>query len=804
VANAAAGGKIGPGVSSNVEFKVVSASACKIVSCVGSLRNSARINYSGKLSGNPLFDSSGVNTAGCIVKGPVIHPLAGPCFTPKDTLLVNKCATVNITLPWWKYAGYTFYSAQPFIPANMYNPYTPVTTSGIYWAYFTNGPGCSDTARIAVIITICIDIDDDNDGIPDYVEFNNPVALQDANSNGIPNWKDPTYAGYVDTNLDGVNDNFDWGADSDNDGIPNFYDTNFPGFVDADADGVNDNADKDLDGIPNQFDLDSDNDGIPDVVESYGVDTNGDGIIDNYSDTDNDGFSQNVDGNNTGVQGSGNGLGNIDIDLDGIPNYLDTDSDNDGIPDVIEAGGADTNNNGLIDAFTDANSDGIADNSILATALLKTGPDTSPVDGRADNYPNKNKDQDVKPNAYDMDSDGDGIVDVIEAGLPDANLNGIVDGVIGTNGWSTTVSGFAALNLRNTDAVGNNDYLDIDSDEDGIPDNIEAQTTSGYKLPVVTDTDGDGLVNIYDNVVGFGGSGILVYDHDADGTPDYRDLDTDADGQSDVLEGNDFNLNGIADDNVTLTGLDADGDGLDNRFDSLNSVVNIKGTSYRMGTGGTFTGDASPGSRTTVQKKFPANTDRDWRFVGTVLVNESLVLNGTLQGNDAFLNWTILTAAKVDHFELERSNDNVKYNKVGSVYQAVKINELQNFSLKDDVSKINEDVIYYRVKVIGVAGDFTYSNIAAMRKQRMSIPLTLMPNPASSEIALSFYAENADEINIRMVDNNGKIVFMQKQKVVKGNNVIRLTNLSRFANGAYSMQVQVNNKLLTQKFILFN
>ena len=35
----------------------------------------------------------------------------------------------------------------------------------------------------------------------------------------------------------------------------------------------------------------------------------------------------------------------------------------------------------------------------------------------------------------------------------------------------------------------------------------------------------------------------------------------------------------------------------------LNSVTNIKGTSYRMGNGGTFTGDAAPGSRTTVQKK---------------------------------------------------------------------------------------------------------------------------------------------------------------------------------------------------------
>ncbi len=803
-ANAVSGGKVGPSVNNNVEFKVVTAQACKIVSCVGSLKNSARINYSGKLSGNALFDSSGVNTSGCIIKGPVISPLSGTCYTPKDTLLVNKCPALTMTLPWKKYAGYSFYSAMPFIPANLINPATPVGATGVYWAYYTNGAGCSDTAKIAVIITVCIDIDDDNDGIPDYVEFNNPVALQDANNNGIPNWKDPTYPGYVDNNADGVNDNFDYGADSDNDGIPNFYDTDFPGFVDSNGDGVNDNSDKDLDGIPNQYDLDSDNDGIPDVVESYGVDANGDGIIDNYTDTDGDGFSQNVDGNNTGVQGSGNGLGAQDFDGDGIPNYLDTDSDNDGIPDLIEAKGTDTNNDGKIDSFNDANKDGIADNVILATALLKTGPDTSPVDGRADNYPNKNLDQDAKPNPYDLDSDGDGITDVIEAGFTDANYNGIIDGTFNTKGWSTTIAAMPVLTLRNSDADGKPDYLDIDSDDDGIPDNIEGQSTVGYKLPVTTDTDGDGISNTYDNIVGFGGSGIMVYDHDGDGTPDYRDLDTDGDGQLDIVEGNDFNLNNKADDLVTLTGLDTDGDGLDNRFDSLNSVTNVKGTSYRMGTGGTFTGDATPGSRCTVQKKIATNIDRDWRYVGTVLANESFDLNGTYQDNTAFLGWTILTAEKINYFELERSTDNISFIRVGVLNKTVSTNAPQSFSLKDDVSKVANDVVYYRVKAVAVTGSYSYSNIVALRKPLMHIPLTLMPNPAGPEIALSFYSETAEEVTIRMIDNHGKVMFTEKKKIVKGNNTVRFSNLARFPNGAYSMQVQVNNGVLSQQFILFN
>ena len=72
------------------------------------------------------------------------------------------------------------------------------------------------------------------------------------------------------------------------------------------------------------------------VMEAGGVDTDGDGKIDNYSDVDNDGFSQNVDANTSGKDLSGNGLALPDLDGDGIPNYLDLDSDNDGITDVLE------------------------------------------------------------------------------------------------------------------------------------------------------------------------------------------------------------------------------------------------------------------------------------------------------------------------------------------------------------------------------------------------------------------------------------------------------------------------------------
>jgi uncharacterized repeat protein (TIGR01451 family) len=806
-ANAATGGIIAPGVSGNIQFNVITASSCDILSCTGSLRNEARISYNGKKSGAVLYDSSGVSTSGCIIKGPVISPVSGSCFSPKDTLLVVHCPVLSVMLPAAKYAGYTFYSAMPFIAANMYNPSVAVTSSGIYWAYFNSGAGCSDTARIQVIITLCPDIDDDDDGIPDYVEFNDPLSLQDHNGNGTPNWNDAAYAGFVDNNSDGFNDNFDWGADSDNDGIPNFQDTNFwKVWVDTNGDGVNDQSDKDLDGIPNQYDRDSDNDGIPDVVESYGVDTNGDGIIDNFTETDYDGFSQNVDANNTGVNGSGVGLGAPDLDGDGLANYLDLDSDNDGIPDAVEVEAPDINNNGKPDGFVDNNGNGLHDGYELSNGLLLTGADVAPVNGRADDYPYKNKDHDLRPNPYDLDSDGDGIVDVIEAGFTDANYNGIIDGAIGANGWSTVIAALPSLVLRFTDADPYADYLDIDSDQDGIPDNIEGMSTAGYLLPGTTDADGDGLVNAYDNIAGFGGSGIYVYDHDFDGTPDYRDTDTDADGLPDIEEGNDFNLNGIPDDDVTLTGLDTDGDGLDNRFDSLNSVVNIKGTSYRMGTGGTFAGDAPPGSRTTVQKTMLSQTDRDWRFVGFILPLQFVKLSGQLQSNNKVpLRWTVIARKPVDHFEVERSTDNRNFVRTGSVTQAVNLNVQQTINFTDNVSSITKDVICYRIKVIGKAGEIQYSNILVIRKQQTAKPsLTTVPNPANDYVTVGLYAEKPSDITIRMIDENGKVVLIRNEKISRGSNNVQLTGLTKYSGGTYMVQVFMNDDIITQKLLLLH
>jgi hypothetical protein len=641
--------------------------------------------------------------------------------------------------------------------------------------------------------------------------LNNPVALQDADADGIPNWNDATYPGFVDNNIDGFNDNFDPSADSDNDNIPNFIDPSFPGWVDSNSDGVNDNMDKDLDGIPNHLDLDSDNDGIPDTVESFGVDADGDGRIDNYSDTDNDGLSQNVDGSGGGVAGSGLALGALDTDGDGIGNYLDLDSDNDGIPDITEAFGTDAGNSAKVSVFADTDGDGYADaldadlgNDLVAensaSSLLKTGADGN-GDGRTDSWPFKNMDNDSKPSPYDLDSDGDGITDVKEAQFTDANWDGRVDGAINTNGRNIALAALASLTIPNTDGVGRTNPFDIDADEDGIPDNVEGLTTIGYLLPSGTDTDLDGIDNSYDNFNGFGGDGIHPVDTDSDSQPDYLDADTDGDGLIDRVEGNDLNFNGLPDDNVTLTGTDTDGDGLDDRFDNNNSSA--EATSAYMGNGGTTSGDPTPGSITTVQRTpnaWGCATERDWRCIFYILSCDIISFNAVLQNQQVKLDWTVFCKQEADHFMVQRSNDGVSFTDVALITGRPVINEAESYTTNDDITRVNSDILYYRLMTILKNGKRSASNIISIRNRiGLITEIQVLPNPARDKFQLSVSMSTSSVASIQLIDGNGKILLTHKEQLQPGTNTFAYNWTHSLPSGLYYLRVSIGDELLTQK-----
>ena len=197
-----------------------------------------------------------------------------------------------------------------------------------------------------------------------------------------------------------------------------------------------------------------------------------------------------------------------------------------------------------------------------------------------------------------------------------------------------------------------------------------------------------------------------------------------------------------------------------------------------------------------ITKRTPASAE-------AVKLLDVQVLNfSSVQNEKTDLTWTIIANKEVDHFEIERSLDNDTYAKVNTVSDAVKLNEPQSFSYADDLTGITNDVIYYRLKIIGKAGEIKYSNVLVVRQIEIK-PVTIIPDPANDNVSVRFVAEKESEITLWLVDNAGRMVLLQTQKTAMGANVVQLQGLSKYDAGVYTMQVMVNNDITSQKLILF-
>ncbi|MFD2591301.1 DUF6923 family protein, partial [Aquimarina hainanensis] len=117
--------------------------------------------------------------------------------------------------------------------------------------------------------------------------------------------------------------------------------------------------------------------------------------------------------------------------------------------------------------------------------------------------------------------------------------------------------------VEDSDNDGISNHKDLDSDGDGIPDNIEAQTTNGYIPPSGNDSDNDGLDDAYE---GTGNEGLTPVNTDGTDQPDYLDLDSDNEGGNDTIEAG-----------LTLSGS-VGANGLDNAIDNGDDYTDVNGS----------------------------------------------------------------------------------------------------------------------------------------------------------------------------------------------------------------------------------
>jgi hypothetical protein len=310
------------------------------------------------------------------------------------------------------------------------------------------------------------------------------------------------------------------------------------------------------------------------------------------------------------------------------------------------------------------------------------------------------------------------------------------------------------------------DYLDLDSDNDGVYDAEEggnaAFDTDGNgiidcagDILIACDTDMDGILDLVDGAGGIRGDlpGNAFPDTDGSGlTPDYRDVDSDNNGIKDIVQMAPPVLTD-ADNDGRIDGSDTDGDGIIN-----NPLVDSNTF---------FGGNSEPTAPLPVTfANFTAG-----------IINKAVVIN-----------WTTLSEINSSYFDVLRSTDGIKFETIGTIPAAGNSSIAINYELPD-ISPF-KGINYYRLKIVDKDGYTDYSKIINIRFAEIQNTYVLVnPNPVHGHINLRFNGIENGIYKVVVSNSFGQISLSNMIKITQSIQKIELKLKTSLAKGIYILNV---------------
>lgn len=185
-------------------------------------------------------------------------------------------------------------------------------------------------------------------------------------------------------------------------------------------------------------------------------------------------------------------------------------------------------------------------------------------------------------------------------------------------------------------------------------------------------------------------------------------------------------------------------------------------------------------------------------FVETSLPVELVEFIGTELEESNQLKWLTASEQNVDAFIVERMDkEETEFQEIGRVVAEGNSTSLQTYAWQD-IDPLFFG--YYRLKIIDFDGSFEYSPIQAIERKNDKLEIkNIFPNPVLSTLKINFLADD-DEVNIDIINIQGKSLIQKIQSVEKGLNQIQL-DVNDLSNGIYFLKMNYGNNESRQRFV---
>jgi N-acetylneuraminic acid mutarotase len=166
-----------------------------------------------------------------------------------------------------------------------------------------------------------------------------------------------------------------------------------------------------------------------------------------------------------------------------------------------------------------------------------------------------------------------------------------------------------------------------------------------------------------------------------------------------------------------------------------------------------------------------------------------LEFNGRLQNNYALLIWKTENEQNTSYFEIERSTDGRNYIAVGNIAAFSQPGIHQYNYTDNDIVSLGVPVVYYRLKQKDKDGRFTWSRIVALSIDNSKNLILIYPNPVINEANLTITVNKKEKVQVRIIDNTGRIIKQQQMNLTEGSNALSL-DVSGLTKGIYFLELK--------------
>jgi hypothetical protein len=182
---------------------------------------------------------------------------------------------------------------------------------------------------------------------------------------------------------------------------------------------------------------------------------------------------------------------------------------------------------------------------------------------------------------------------------------------------------------------------------------------------------------------------------------------------------------------------------------------------------------------------------------GLPLPVELISFTATKKGEVTLLTWETATEVNIYGFEIESSNNNMNWTKIGFVEGHGNSNSLQSYSfIATDGAK------YYRLKQLDVNGEFNFSKIVKVVAKLTYKLAQNYPNPFNPATQISFTLPEAAKVSISVYNALGeKVAELTNKEYSAGVHSVNF-NASELTSGIYFYRLNSPNYSATKKMLL--